>query len=782
MLQNNINIQCLSEALAWTLLHSIWQAALIAGILAIVFRIINKNNARLRYAMASLGLLLILISAALTFLFALPEKTLVHSMEASGISLVVTDTHKTVFSWEWLKSLLPTQILFPILLRTWLAGVVFLSIKMLTNYINACRLKNHKAFTLNASHYALVQSLIKRFKISRKVVFRESALVDSPSLIGYFKPVILLPISLLSGIPDNQLEIIIAHELAHIRRHDYLVQFIQGIIEVLFFYHPVVWWLSSVVNTEREHICDDLAVKVCGESLTLIKALNNMESIRKKQPELILNFSGKKASLLHRVRRILNPHVVAHPKLERSLLSVVFVFALSGLVLFSNLANSKNQVEVETQNSTNLSIGDSDNNQLWQAAAVNPAPQKKKKDQQNKSALPPVKELEEIAEPAKPKEPSQAELPTVPEVPAVPEMDILLSDTLISVEEIEVDELIEIQEDALKDALQDLDSVNVDISEDTLKELEKEMKELESFDFDIDIEKELKEAETEMQKEFEKFDKPQEHHSFKDIDDNKDLSDKEKEELKAKIRATLERVNSEEFRQEIRENMNEQLERFKSGEFKKNMKAQKEKIKEMIKKFESPEYQKELKENLKRSRETIEKHLEKLKSPEYRKQLERKIKDSKKKEQDTLSHKGSARIDTSDDSLIIVEGKEISKEDLNKISPERMESVSILKDEDSKSKFGANDKDGVVLIRTKDRKEKSNRVHSVRIKEFGKLKKAPLYVINGTKVSTKKLELDPDQIESMNVLKGEEAIALYGKAAKNGVIVIKTKTYGTKDL
>ena len=116
MLLNNINIQGLSEALAWTLLHSIWQAALVAGILAIVFRIINKNNARLRYAMASLGLLLIFISAALTFLLAIPEKTLSHSMEASGISLVVTDGLTTVFSWEWIKSLLPTQILFPILL------------------------------------------------------------------------------------------------------------------------------------------------------------------------------------------------------------------------------------------------------------------------------------------------------------------------------------------------------------------------------------------------------------------------------------------------------------------------------------------------------------------------------------------------------------------------------------------------------------------------------------------------------------------------------------------
>jgi len=783
MILNSINIQGLSEALAWTLLHSLWQAALIAGIVAVVFRLNNKNNARLRYAMASLGLLLIFISAALTFLLAYPEKTLVHHIQASGVAQVVTDTQETVFSWDWLKSYLPTHILFPILLRTWIAGVLFFSIKMLVNYINALRLKNHMAFALNEKYSALAQALLKRFKIKKKVTFRESALVDSPSLIGYFKPVVLLPICLLSGIPDNQLEIIIAHELAHIRRHDYLIQFIQGIFELLFFYHPLVWWLSSVVNTEREHICDDIAVKFCGESLTLIKALKNMEVIRKKQHELVLNFSGKKANLLHRVRRILNPQVVTHPKLERSLLSAVFVFALSGLILFSNLANSKNQVKVETQNTNNLSIGDPDNNQLWQAAAINPSLQKKKL-KKDKSTLTPVKDLEKVA---KPVEPCIKEVPAVPEVPDVPEVEPIISDTLV-----EVEELIEIQEDALKDALQELDSVNVNISTETLKELEMEMKELESFDFDfdVDIEKELQEAEFEIQKEFDKLENPQDHDSFKRIDDNKKLSEKEKAELKARIKASLERVNSEEFRQEIRENlecarenMKEHLEKIKSGEFKKQMELQKEKIKEMIKKFESPEYQKELKENLERSREHIEKHLEKLKSPEYRKELERKIEEYKKKKRDTLSHRGATRINTSDNSLFILDGKEISKEDLDKISPERIESISVLKDEDSKTQFGAKAKNGVVLIRTKDRKGQSNQLKAIRIKDNGKLKNNPLYVINGKKISSKNIpEIDPNLIESMDVLKGEKAVAMYGKAAKNGVIVIKTKNSDTKEL
>ncbi|MGZ2369372.1 M56 family metallopeptidase [Ancylomarina sp. YFZ004] len=423
---SNISTNSFSEALAWTIFHSIWQAALIAGLLALAFRLINNNNARLRYTMASLSMLLIFISAIFTFLLSLPEETLPLSLNLSGLdSIIIADTSKVVFSWDSLKGLLPTHILFPILLRTWIIGICLLSLRMVINYTTALRLKNHKAFPLNKRHMTLAYNVLERFEIKKKILFRESSSVDSPSLIGYFKPVVLLPISLMSGIPDNQLEIIIAHELAHISRHDYLVQFIQGIIEILFFYHPMVWWLSSVVNTEREHICDDLAVKVCGESLTLIKALNNMESIRRKKPELVLSFSGKKANLLHRVRRILNPVTVKHPKLERGLMSALFVFALSGMILFSNLANSKNKVQLESENSTNLLIDDFGRVEIPTALPIIQAPQKKEKQSKKKyivaSTIPAVATV-------------PAELPMVTEAPALNENIPVITDTVIKKE------------------------------------------------------------------------------------------------------------------------------------------------------------------------------------------------------------------------------------------------------------------------------------------------------------------------------------------------------------
>lgn len=754
---NNLSTQGLSEALAWTLLHSIWQAIIIAGILAIVLHFMNKSDAKLRYLLASIGILLIFISATLTFFLALPDKVLVGSHNYEVLSFEIAKSTENSLSWAWLKDLLSTHVLFPILLRTWLVGVVLLSLKMVVNYIQALRIKKSKVYHLNDEHLSIAKNLLKRFNIKTEVVFRESALVDSPSLVGYFKPVILLPVSLISGIPNNQLEIIIAHELAHISRHDYFVQFIQGIIEILFFYHPMVWWLSSVVNTEREHICDDLAVKVCGESLTLIKALNNMESIRKKKPELVLNFSGKKGNLLHRVRRIINPETVKHPRLERGLLSVLFVLVLSSMVLFSNLANSKNQTQLEPMHSTNFVVGDFDNNEIPQASPIN-LKKKKKKVKKNQIAPTPPKVVEPI----------KHEVVVAPEMPELPELPIVLSDTI---------KVKEVQKETLEEALKELGNVEIEINEETITELEESLKELESID--INIEKELIEAEAKMEIDLKEFEKFQENDSSEEIDNNKNLSEKEKIELKERIKSSLKKINSEEFRQEIKESLERgkkslqrQLEKMKSGEFQKNIEIQKEKIKEMIEKFESPEFQQNLKENLERSHEHIKERLKEIESPEFQKELKKKIKKTKKK-----NKKAKIKFDSKNAPLCLLNGIEISNEVMNKLDPDKIESISVLKDAAGVSIYGVKGENGVILIQTKSAVKKNNSKKNKVIRIKGKTKNPPLFVIDGVEYTGSKTmkDIDSNDIKTINVLKDDSAIDKYGKKAKHGAIEITTK-------
>src|SRR5262249_26688490 len=129
-----------------------------------------------------------------------------------------------------------------------------------------------------------------------------------PMVIGWLRPVILLPASAMTGLTPQQLEAIIAHELAHIRRHDYLINLLQAVIETLLFYHPAVWWVSRRIRQEREHCCDDLAVAVCGDALTYARALLEMERLRAAGPQLAMAANG--GLLMNRIRRL----VGAQPK------------------------------------------------------------------------------------------------------------------------------------------------------------------------------------------------------------------------------------------------------------------------------------------------------------------------------------------------------------------------------------------------------------------------------------------------------------------------------------
>ncbi len=148
----------------------------------------------------------------------------------------------------------------------------------------------------------VARDLCRRLEIRRAVAFLESSAVSVPMVVGWLRPVVLVPASTLTGLSPRQLEAILAHELAHVRRHDYLVNLLQTAVETLLFYHPAVWWVSVQIRRERESCCDDLAVAVCGDRLGYARALVDLESLRTPAPRLVLAASG--GSLSDRVRRL----------------------------------------------------------------------------------------------------------------------------------------------------------------------------------------------------------------------------------------------------------------------------------------------------------------------------------------------------------------------------------------------------------------------------------------------------------------------------------------------
>jgi hypothetical protein len=150
---------------------------------------------------------------------------------------------------------------------------------------------------------ARAQLLARRFGIDRSVQVFESTLVRVPTVVGYLRPVILLPASVITGLAPAYLDAVLAHELAHVRRHDYLVNALQSLVETLLFYHPAVWWCSGQIRIEREHCCDDMVVEAGSNRLAYATALAQLEELRGFEPMLSLNASGGR--LVDRIRRLL---------------------------------------------------------------------------------------------------------------------------------------------------------------------------------------------------------------------------------------------------------------------------------------------------------------------------------------------------------------------------------------------------------------------------------------------------------------------------------------------
>ena len=196
----------------------------------------------------------------------------------------------------------PLDRLLPSAVVVWLAGVLLLSVRLIVACAGVERLKRATR-SVDATVVARVQSLAHRFGIDRPVRVFESTLVRVPTVVGCLRPVILLPASVITGLAPAYLDAVLAHELAHVRRHDYLVNVLQSLVETLLFYHPAVWWCSRQIRIEREHCCDDMVVEAGGNRVAYAAALAQLEELRGLQPMLSLNASGGR--LVDRIRRLL---------------------------------------------------------------------------------------------------------------------------------------------------------------------------------------------------------------------------------------------------------------------------------------------------------------------------------------------------------------------------------------------------------------------------------------------------------------------------------------------
>ena len=197
----------------------------------------------------------------------------------------------------------PLEPFIPWLAILWGFGVTLVTLHLLGGWHYLTRLSIH-AQPAPALWQARLLELSARLQVYIPTHLLESTRIEVPTVIGWLRSVILVPPRAMIGLTTAQLELTLAHELMHVRRHDYLLNLLQNVVEVLFFYHPAVWWVSRQVRTEREHCCDDAVVEVFGSALAYARALAVLEGTRSERPQLALAASG--GVLMNRVRRLIN--------------------------------------------------------------------------------------------------------------------------------------------------------------------------------------------------------------------------------------------------------------------------------------------------------------------------------------------------------------------------------------------------------------------------------------------------------------------------------------------
>lgn len=190
----------------------------------------------------------------------------------------------------------------PQIVLLWLVGVAFFSTRLVVGWIGAYRMAARHAQPASADWERTLARIAVALQLRRAIRLFESAAVEVPTVIGWLRPVVLLPIASLAGLTTQQIEMILAHEVAHIRRHDFIVNLMQAVVETLLFYHPAAWWISRRIRVEREHCCDDVAVAMFGDALQYARALTRFEELRLDPAHAVLASNG--GSLLTRIRRL----------------------------------------------------------------------------------------------------------------------------------------------------------------------------------------------------------------------------------------------------------------------------------------------------------------------------------------------------------------------------------------------------------------------------------------------------------------------------------------------
>jgi beta-lactamase regulating signal transducer with metallopeptidase domain len=267
------------RSLGWTLLHFLWQGTALAALAAVLMSLCRR--AARRYAVGVGVLSLMLAAPVVTFFVLMPSR----AAKASDFSSIAQEEAGAAGN---LLAKMPSRISlsshsidhFPWMVEAWLIGVAFFSLRSAGAFLLLERERRKQSSRVSDRVLMLCQVLQRKLGLDRTIRYYQCRWLQAPAVLGWFRPIVLLPVTVLTGLSEEQLQSIVAHELAHIRHYDAFVNVFQIGIETLLFYHPAVWWLNKRIRAEREHYCDDIAVTLCGNAVEYARALLLMEEWR----------------------------------------------------------------------------------------------------------------------------------------------------------------------------------------------------------------------------------------------------------------------------------------------------------------------------------------------------------------------------------------------------------------------------------------------------------------------------------------------------------------------
>jgi beta-lactamase regulating signal transducer with metallopeptidase domain len=356
----------LDYALGWMVIHSLWQATLIALISGVLMLFLRKKAAKIRYIVANVALMCVLVASAVTFCmyydFSNDEGTMTFT---PAIESGLIDVQNQVGTLAQPLVTLPTPNLnpqssnlisvegfkeyfnrnLPMILVFWVLGVALFMLRLLGGLSYIYYLKNRMNFPADEYWVDLIADLSDRAGLKKGVELVESAMVRTPMVLGHLKPMILFPMGVINRLSPEEVEAILAHELAHVLRNDYVFNILQSVVEALFYFHPAVWWMSAQISNERESACDDIAINLIKNKMNYARALVAIQEMAYFPMTPALAFAGqRKSQFMMRMQRILNQPNNKTNVMEKLSATCLLLFLMIGLSFGSNLKNDKSDI------------------------------------------------------------------------------------------------------------------------------------------------------------------------------------------------------------------------------------------------------------------------------------------------------------------------------------------------------------------------------------------------------------------------------------------------------